>query len=108
MSIKRTCMNLSAFLAVGGLIMAPLTAFADHGDKGQGKGHGKGQWNPAPPKKNGRHDNRDWNKDEEKRFKAWSKYDEKRYKIERKYDMARYKADRKYREEIDKLNRQYG
>jgi hypothetical protein len=80
MNIKRTCVNLSAFLAVGGLVAAPLTAFADHGDKGEGhgkghgngksnghgngngNGHGNGNWNPAPPKKNGRHDNRNWNK----------------------------------------------
>lgn len=72
MNIKRTCVNLSAFFAVGGLATAPLTAFADDGDNGKGHGNGKGNrhrnddgngsWNPAPPKKNGRHDNRNWNK----------------------------------------------
>ncbi len=115
MKIRTACMNVTAFLAVGGLVTAPLTAFADHGDKGKGQGKSKGNghwkgnenaqangnWNPAPPKKNGRHDNRDWNK-------KWSKYDEKRYKLERKYDEQRYKNDREYRDRIDQLNREYG
>jgi hypothetical protein len=39
-----------------------------HGNNGNNGKHGdwqgkhKGTWNPAPPKKNGRHDNRNWNK----------------------------------------------
>lgn len=77
---------------------------SDHGngqahghDSDQGKGHDKGQghnqgngheehhvrgninqhWNPAPPKKNGRHDNRNWNKkrndwDDQKANRRWN------------------------------------
>ncbi len=56
--------NMIAGLAMTGFALAPLSAFALDHDHGQGKGksHGKSHWNPAPPKKNGRHDNRDWNK----------------------------------------------
>lgn len=45
-------------VALCGLVSSP--AFADRGKKDNGKkfGHSKS----APPKKNGRHDNRDWNK----------------------------------------------
>jgi hypothetical protein len=61
-NLKRSVTSVALSLV---LALAPLSAFA------QGKSHGKGNkggkshsqhWNPAPPKKNGRHDNRDWNK----------------------------------------------
>lgn len=80
--MRRFTANALAGLAIASLALAPLSAF------GQGKGHGHGKdneqgwqdrdrgddqgwrgrgnqgghWNPAPPKKNGRHDNRNWNK----------------------------------------------
>ena len=61
MNYKAMLSNLAALTAVGGIVLAPATAFADD-DHGKKKGHDKGHWNSAPPKKNGRHDNRDWNK----------------------------------------------
>lgn len=45
-----------AALAIAGLALAPTPAFADR------DGHGK-KHHSAPPKKNGRHDNRNWNKE---------------------------------------------
>ena len=64
--IKKLLTNTLAGLALGSLALAPLSAFAQGRGNGRGNGHGNhgqgGTWNPAPPKKNGRHDNRDWNK----------------------------------------------
>lgn len=55
-----------AAMAIAGLALAPVQASADRDDQGRSK-HSKHSKqskhsNPAPPKKNGRHDNRDWNK----------------------------------------------
>lgn len=52
-----------ATMAVLSMVMGPMTAVASDKDKNKGKkpSYAK-KWNPAPPKKNGRHDNRNWNK----------------------------------------------
>jgi hypothetical protein len=53
-----------AVAALGALIFLPVEAEAQKGEangRGKAKGHSKQHWNAAPPKKNGRHDNRDWN-----------------------------------------------
>jgi hypothetical protein len=85
------------------LALAPLNALA------QGKGHGKGNkggkshsqhWNPAPPKKNGRHDNRNWNKGGG--YDDWSRRQQSgdvRYQSDpyRYRDDSRYRDDYRYR-----------
>lgn len=58
MNYKATLSSLVAVAAIGGLVLAPATAVA----QGKKNGHNKSSRNSAPPKKNGRHDNRDWNK----------------------------------------------
>ena len=57
--------NAVAAVAMAGFALAPMSALAQGHGHGRGNDHGRGHekhWNPAPPKKNGRHDNRDWNK----------------------------------------------
>lgn len=46
------------------------------------RSYSKQHWNPAPPKKNGRHDNRDWNKGDHE----WRRLD----------DGTRYQTDGRY------------
>ena len=75
MNYKAILSGLVASTAVGGLLLAPATAMAD-GDKGKKRGHSKGHHNSAPPKKNGRHDNRDWNKD--RRDDDWNRTSNRR------------------------------
>lgn len=59
MIIKKLLVNASVSLAIFGLIGAPAMASPD---KNKSRNKAGKHWNPAPPKKNGRHDNRDWNK----------------------------------------------
>ncbi len=61
MKLKIIIKTTLAFVALAAVTLAPTYAVAQ--EKGKSKGHVKqGQRNPAPPKKNGRHDNRNWNK----------------------------------------------
>lgn len=53
MKLARTTTKLALALALGGLALAPMTALA-RDDKGKS------------PKKNGRHDNRDWNRGDDR------------------------------------------
>jgi hypothetical protein len=54
MKLNNTITSLTLAVSLFGLSVGSALA-----DEGKGK---KGHWNPAPPKKNGRHDNRNWNK----------------------------------------------
>ncbi len=88
MNYKNIITTSALVLALTVASVAPAIA---GGQKGKGKGHDKDNgnsqaqvnrnqkqtkhWNPAPPKKNGRHDNRDWNKQSNwKRFPDGSPY----------------------------------
>src|SRR5512146_2191044 len=82
--MKRLAFNGIMGLALASLTLAPLSAFAQGRGNGHGRGEGKGwqkaagaTWNPAPPKKNGRHDNRDWNKNRRGDDDDW-RYDQQR------------------------------
>ncbi len=60
--------SLVATLALGGMVLAPMAAFADDGHKGHDK-----HWNNGKsPKKNGRHDNRrQWDDDHGSRSRVY-------------------------------------
>jgi hypothetical protein len=92
--MKKLVTTLALAAAMGGLALTPSISEAAPGQgKGKAKGHGKSDkhsskshWNPAPPKKNGRHDNRDWNKgrddDWRKRDDDWRRREEERRRWE--------------------------
>lgn len=81
--MKRT---FSLFVPLIAITMCGLHASADAFDKDKGKPKAKPpvkqHWNPAPPKKNFRHDNRNWNKQQ----KVWRKLpDGTRYQYDGRY-----------------------
>jgi hypothetical protein len=78
MKLKMTINSMILCAALASFALAPTGALAQ--GKGKGKGNDKGKenfgkdqkhWNPAPPKKNGRHDNRNWKKWGYEKDGAW-------------------------------------
>jgi hypothetical protein len=99
--LKKLTRNLAISAAMGGLLLTPATLLA------QGKGN-KG-WNPAPPKKNGRHDNRDWNKKDKSRNDDWRRqadYDRRREdELRRQRELERQREQERRRwEEAQRRN----
>ncbi|OWY59484.1 hypothetical protein B7486_74330, partial [cyanobacterium TDX16] len=94
MTMKLLLRNALVGLTVASLALAPLSSFA------QGRGHGKskGKWNAASPKKNGRHDNRDWNK----RKSDWSRRDS--FNRSRTQPSYQYQPNYRYQSEYDRRN----
>jgi hypothetical protein len=95
MKLRTTFVSVVLSGALAITAISPAFAF----DQGKGKNKGKGKsskawpqkhWNPAPPKKNYRHDNRDWNKSQ----KVWRRFDDgTRYQYDGRYyyyDNARF------------------
>lgn len=78
MTLQSAWRNSVALLAIGAVLIAPTFAAA------QGRGNNKSKnksWNYAPPKKNGRHDNRDWNKNS-----STNRCNDDRFSSERNYN----------------------
>lgn len=106
MKITLWIRNSVAALALAGLVAAPVFATA----QGRSKGKSDKHWNPAPPKKNGRHDNRNWNKDrrddrrDDRRHDDWCDDDRRRddwREDDRRYD-DRWNYDRNRDWEYDR------
>lgn len=62
MNLRQTFSRLVLAAGLGALTLSPGFAQGNRGN---------GQWNSAPPKKNGRHDNRDWNKGDRENSDRW-------------------------------------
>jgi hypothetical protein len=102
MNLKTAFTHLALAAAIGGLALAPAESLAQGKGKGKGKGNKESHWNPAPPKQNGRHDNRDWNKGKNKKNDDWRRDDDRwrREEERRRNDDWRRQEDERRRQEF--------
>jgi flagellar biosynthesis GTPase FlhF len=86
--------NVAAIVAIGGLAAMPVEAPAQ--SKKNGKAHSKTHWNTAPPKKNGRHDNRNWAQQSSRQA------EQRRIEEQRRQEEQRRLAEQRRREEAQR------